>query len=423
MSWISKFFSRRNTSVNSQAWAQILGGLQPTKIGSTPTAQLQEGYEENIDIYSVFKKTYDVYTSIPRIVEKRTADGWEIEEDTTIHELWENPNVGKGYTWTDIDTQRIIYLLANGNSFMLGEKGFGSTIQEVDILPSPSITIQTGQDFFLPNVKYQFSLGPQIRDYTKEELQQIVLFNPSFQSVQEAQWGLSLIQVAARVVKVGNDRWDADASLLQNRGAIGLVTDRSDRPMTREEAKETQESFDQDTAGTHNFGRIKVTNKNLDFVQMAMNSTDLQLLEKGVVNLRSICNVLGYDSSLFNDPANKTFNNRKEAETAMFTNVMMPLAKKFDEQDTQFIALNHYPDGSRRIRHDFSEIEALQSDKKEEAEKDKTRMDGVNTILNMPISEEGKRILLINEYDIPEDVANIIVQNEEPQTEDGNEPI
>ena len=147
----------------------------------------------------------------------------------------------------------------------------------------------------MPNVRYEFNLGPQKRTYTKEELQQIKLFNPSFSSVNEAQYGLSIIQVASRVVKTGNDRWDASASLFQNRGAIGFVTDQSDRPMDGPQAQQVQEAFDSRQAGSHNYGKTIVTNKDLKFQQMAMSSTDLQLVEQGVVGLRAICNVLGYD--------------------------------------------------------------------------------------------------------------------------------
>ena len=34
---------------------------------------------------------------------------------------------------------------------------------------------------------------------------------------------------------VGNSRWDAHAILLQNRGAVGMITDKSNRPMLPEE--------------------------------------------------------------------------------------------------------------------------------------------------------------------------------------------
>ena len=417
MSWFSRAFGRTKlTEHDRQTIWRLFGSFNANKIGSTPTALLQHGYEQNVDVYSVFQKTYEVFNSIPQIVERRTSDGWEIEEDTTIHDLWERPNIEKGYTWGDINTQRIIYVLGAGNSYMVGQDGVSTRFDEVDVLPSPAVTISTSQDFFMPNVQYQFNLGPQKRNYTRETLQQIKLFNPTPGSVQEAQEGLSVIQVAHRVTKTGNDRWDASATLFQNRGAIGFVTDRASgvnggRPMDATEAAQVQAAFDKRSAGTDKYGRTLVTNKDLKFQQMAMSSTDLQLVEQGVVGLRAICNVLGYDSSLFNDPANKTFNNRKEAEKSMYTNVMMPLAEIFDAADTNFIARNHYPDGSRRIRHDFSQVEALQTDKKTEAEKDKIKMEGVTVILNMPISDEGKAELLRSEYDYTDDQVQTILSD------------
>lgn len=415
MSWISNIFSTRTFNATDRSTiARLFGSFRTNQIGTKPGQLLSEGFEQNVDVYSIITKTHEIFNSIPQIVERRTSEGWEIEEDTSIHELWDNPNNEKGYTWADINTQRIIYLLANGNSYMVGQEGLGTQFDEVDVLPSPSVTISTSADFFMPNVEYEFKLGSNIRNYTKEDLQQIKLFNPSFSSVTEAQYGLSIIQVASRVVKTGNDRWDASATLFQNRGAIGFVTDASERPMDGPQAEVVQAAFDGRTAGTDKYGRTLVTNKNLKYQQMAMSSTDLQLVEQGVVGLRALCNVLGYDAALFNDPAGKKNNNRKESEKSMYTNVMMSLAEIFDSSDTRFIAKNHYPDGSRRIRHDFSEIEVLQSDKKVEAEKDKIEMEGINLVLTMPISGEAKKALLIEKYDIDEELARLITQEVEP---------
>ena len=132
--------------------------------------------------------------------------------------------------------------------------------------------------------------------------------------------------------------------------------------MTGTEAGQVQSDFQSQTAGPSKFGMIKVTNKDLNYIQMAMSSADLQLIEKGVITLRAICNVFGLDSSLFNDPANKTFNNRKEAEKALYTNAVMPISKKMSANLTNFIARNHFPAGNVRMRQDFSEVEALQQD-------------------------------------------------------------
>jgi len=40
-------------------------------------------------------------------------------------------------------------------------------------------------------------------------------------------------------------------------------------------------------------------------------------------------------------------------------------------------------------------------------------MEGINTVLNMPISSDGKRSLLISDYDFSEDQAKIIVPDEQ----------
>ena len=414
MNWFTNLFTGKIplTQTERKVVWKLFGSFHANKLGQNNNAYLTEGYESNVDVYSVISKTYEVFNSIPQIVERKTSEGWELEEDTTIHELWEKPNIGKCYTWNDINTQRLVYLLCNGNSYMVGQEGFGSTIQEVDILPSSSVTIKASQDFFMPNVTYDFQLGRQKRTFTTEDLQQIKLFNPSFSTVEESFYGLSLIQVASRVVKTGNDRWDASASLFQNRGAIGFVTDQSNRPMDGDQAQQVQEAFDSRQAGSHNYGKTIVTNKALTYQQMAMSSTDLQMIEHMVTGLRAICNVLGYDSSLFNDPENKTYSNRMEAEKSMYTNVMQPLTELFDAHDNKFIAMNHYPDGSRRIRHDYSQIEALQKDKKTEAEKDKIKMEGVNVILNMPISQEGKAELLKCDYEYTDEQIQMILSNE-----------
>jgi len=394
-----------------QAIYKLFGSFRANNLLANEDAYLKQGYETNVDVFAVIKKLVDVTNSVPYVIEQRTADGWEILEDSTLADLMANPNPNKGYTWKDIDEQLLIYLLAAGNGYLVGETGLlGSRIDEVDVLPSPFVTVNTSNDFFLPNPKYKFDLNNNRRTYEVEEIEHIKFFNPSYGSVQESFCGLSIIQVAAMAVQVGNDRWSADANLLQNRGAIGLITDRSNRPMTPEEAHRVQSDFQNQTAGTKNFGKVKVTNKDLNFISMAMSSTDLQLVEKGIVNLRAICNVYGLDSSLFNDPANKTFNNRKEAEKAMYTNAIMPIAEKLVTKHNQYIVKNHYPDGNVRLRKDFSGIEALQQDKKMEAEKDKIVMDGVNVVLNMPIDKASKVLMLQETYEISEELAEALIK-------------
>lgn len=342
---------------------KLFGSFRANQIGSDPNGQIEHGYEGNVDVYSIISKVVQTLKSVPTIVEQRSGDSWEVINNTSIHELMESPNVSKGYTWDDIEEQRAVYLLASGDNFMIGNTQIDSTmIEEVDILPSPQVLIESTQDFFMPQFQYRFELGTTRRTFDRSQVQHVRNFNPGYNTVQESLRGLSIIQVARSVVRVGNARWDANAALIEQKGALGMVTDKSNRPMTNPEAKAVQGDFDGRANGLGNQGKVVVTNKDLNFIKMAMSPADLQLVESGVITLRAICNLYGVDSSLFNDPANKTFNNRLEAEKALFTNVIMPMAKKIDEADTMFIAKNHFPAGNVRMRKDFSGVDVLQKD-------------------------------------------------------------
>ena len=212
-SWVSGRLGL--TTTQRQAIWKLFGNFDANKLSENPQSLIKEGYESNVDVYSVIKKIIDVTNAVPYVIEKRTTEGWEVLEDSTLHELMENPNRGKGYTWKDIDEQLLTYLLASGNGYLVGQIGMeqftGSKILEVDVLPSPFVEAMTSDDFFLPNVRYNFDLNTTKRVYNVEEIEHIKLFNPSYSSVKESFNGLSIIQVASRVVKVGNDRWDADA--------------------------------------------------------------------------------------------------------------------------------------------------------------------------------------------------------------------
>lgn len=396
-----------------ESWFRLFG-WNLSHLPNNTKQLLEQGYEKNLDIYAIINKIILGVVSGNWVVERVLTDG-TVEEitDSDLHALIDNPNKSKGYTWDDIDQQVALFLLATGNSYMIGESGvFSSKIQEVDILPPEHVTIQTNNDWFMPEPKYQFSIGTERRTFEKDQVEHIKYFNPSYNSVQESLYGLSPIQVAAMAVRASNNRWEADAAILENRGAIGLLSDESERPNTPIETKEIQQGFDRDTTGPGMFGKVKVTNKAVKYIPMAMSSTDLQLLEKGVVNLRSLCNVFGVDSSLFNDPENKTFNNRAQATKDLYTQAVIPLANKIAHHHTRFLARNYFPEGNVRMRLDFEHIEALQKDKNEEAVKDRIEIEGIKAVMELPIPAVAKVELLKERYEVEEQLALLMVSSE-----------
>jgi HK97 family phage portal protein len=330
--------------------------------------QINSGYSENTDVYSIIKKIIDISKSIPWIVEKQLSNGnWKELSDTTLHELIDSPNETKGYTWNDIEEQTLLFLLVTGNTYLKGNTQFNSSlIEELDILPTQSVNIlNRNSSFFMPELEYQFNFGSSNGIYRGNEIYHIKFYNPN---LERFYYGLSPIQVAANVVQVGNERWIADASILGNKGISGMITDKSQLPMTPDEADVVDEATRNRIGGAHKFGQILTVNKDLNYIPIGMSSADLELLKKGVVTTRTLCNVLGLDSSLFNDPENKTYNQRKEAEKAMFTNCIIPLSDKMGEAYTSYLCKNHFPGQKVRMRQDFSKVECLQENLKEKAD-------------------------------------------------------
>lgn len=367
LSTLSNFRLRLSGTERETIWKSF-GSFYANKFAMDGNSLIKNSYEKNVDVYAVIKKIVDITKSVDWIIEEKKAGGEiEVLNDTTLHDLINSPNVGKGYSWNDIEEQLLIYLLCSGNAYLFGQTGMSSLIVEVDVLPANNVRIISNNSFFMPEWKYKFCINSSQFLFEKEKVAHLKLFNPAYSTIEESHYGLSPIAVAAMVVQSSNDRAEADAALLQNRGAIGMITDKSQRPMLPDEARKVQEDWNNSTAGPNNFGKIKVTNKDLSYIQMAMSSADLQLIEKGVVNLRSFCNLFGLDSSLFNDPENKTYNNRKEAEKAMFTNAVMPLSNKLSEIFTNFLCKNHFPGRNVTMRQNFSSIEVLQENFEEKA--------------------------------------------------------
>jgi len=348
---------------------KLFGSFGANQLAMEPEKMLIDGYESNVDVYSVIKKIIDTGKVIPRVLERNVGGEWvKVEETNTLTDLMMNPNPLKNMTWIDFIEQLTLYLNASGNGMALGiiPEGF-RTIEQLDVLPTGNVEINATGSFSDPMATYCMTFNGTKTIYTQEEIGHVKMFNPVYCDLDSMLWGLSPIQVARQVVQVGNDRWEANASIFQNRGAIGLITDRSNMPMQPDEAKVVQNAFNQRAAGTHNSGKTLVTNKDLNFIQMAMSPQDLQLLESGVVNLRSICNVYGIDSSLFNDPANKTFNNRKEASKDLYTDAIIPMNSKVDSMLNNWLVKNHFPQGGYRLRSDYSDVESLQEGFNEKA--------------------------------------------------------
>lgn len=371
---------------------------------------LEDGYVSNTYVYSIINRIAEAAADIPIIIEQKNSRGEiEIVNEGDFYNFVHNPNSRNNYK--SLTYQSIVYQLATGNEIQYGVKPSGLNYFTERWNLAPQYIEPKVQETLVGPIatSYKYNYSGTEYSLAVEEVMHLTKFNPDPAS-KNAVMGLSPLEAAWRTLVASNETITADASLIKNKGAFGLISAKGDRPNTKEEGKALDKALKNKIGGGTKYGSFPITNGQFDFVKLAMSPQDLQILENGVMKLRDLCSIYGVSSRMFNDPNGTTFNNSKEDGKKFYTQgVLPPLENDLDHFNNFFVqGWNERDNTTYKVKLDISSIEALQEDKKLEAEKDKIFMDGVSVILNMPISEEGKRVLLMDNYGFDEDSATII---------------
>lgn len=324
---------------------------------------VEDGYAKTADVYSVVSKIARTAASITWYVEEVMPDG-SIEKvfNSKLNDLLECPN--RLQSWNEFMEEHLVYRLTTGDSYIYGlaPEGFPETyFTELNNLQAQNVVIVAGNEVD-PIAGYRMNWDTTIK-YQHNEVLHLYYPNPSARDTQ-AFYGLSPLKAACRVWKTSSERWEASANVLKNGGVTGILSDESERSMRPEEADKLQEQANEDYGGAGKFGRIRVSNKKLRYLQLGLNPEQLQLLEQGVISLRALCNAYHVSSALFNDPEGKKNNNQKEAEKALWQDAVIPELIKTRAGLNRWVAAGVGAFEGRNLRYNFdtSQIEVLQAD-------------------------------------------------------------
>ena len=379
---------------------------------------IDKGYGSNVTAFAIIKRIADAGADIPKVLYDMNNPEEPITEGD-VYDMLQKPGILQGEVLTQYGFFEavITYLLSTGNAYLLGEAplGFGREWQRLEILPSgltyPKVSKTSYRD---PLQGFIFSdKNNKQTTYAPEDVIQTKYVNPTKYGL-ESHEGLSPLQASLYSLTGSNDINKAIAIMVKHQGARGILTNRSERITDDTELRILTDKVNDNIQGLQNFNRVHATGSDLNYQQIGLNANDLKIIESGVLTDRQLCNAYGVSSRLFNDPANSTYNNVKEATKGMYKNAVLPTLNKILEDLNRFW-LSQY---SLRDNADYklilntSSVEALQSDQKTEAEKDRIRMEGVDRILRMPASQAGKVALLVEEYQYTEETATVLVAPE-----------
>lgn len=164
--------------------------------------------------------------------------------------------------------------------------------------------------------------------------------------------------------------YEARNVIYVKRGALGwLVSDQKDemgsKALTKDEKKQILEETDKMYGvgeGQYPYG---ISDVKLQFIRTNLSITELEPFEETLADAIIIAGLYGIPSVLIPRKDQSTYANQAAAEKAVYSSVVIPMVQRFCQEFTRFLGLDK--DGLY-LDADFSDVDCLQTGKKEEQE-------------------------------------------------------
>jgi HK97 family phage portal protein len=287
------------------------------------------------------------------------------DHSNQLFRLLKKPNELQG--WGEFIENLLGFKLITGNAFVHGvilENGVNAgLVNEMWVMPSQYMRIHASGNMEHVIQGYELELSNLKTKFTPDEVMHLKYWNPDYDGDGSHLYGLSPLRSASRVVRQSNDAYTAQSSLLQNSGAMGILSVDADE-MTKEQAEQLQYDYQRKYGGPDKRGKIIVAGAKMNWQQIGLSPVDLDIIESQKMSLRDLCNVYNINSALLNDPDNKVYNNVKEARKGLYYEKVIPEMDVLrDELNRWLTARYNEKNGTRYyIDYDLEGIPALQVD-------------------------------------------------------------
>ena len=391
---------------------ELLGFGKTTKVKqSNRTFPYEEGYITSSDVYAVVSKIAKNGKTIDWNLKLNKGGIVEDVTDGELFDLIHNPNPSQ--TREEFVELALLYLLLSGEVFEQNHTeaiGFEGEISSVSLINPQLLDLKVIESSGYYKLD-EYLLKGRKQPLDEDSITHLKYANPTLEGVKNLR-GLSPLIAGYLTLKGLNNNQEANAKILENQGAAGILSNESENVLTASEREQSQNVLDKLLAGVRNFGKVIQSSAKVKFTRLGLDPTQLKIIESKLLKFRDLCSIYDVKSILFNDPVNASFNNLTNAEKQFWTNAVIPNTQLIVNMFTKGVVeeFNKDLNGNDKyfIELDVESIAALQSDKKKEAEKDKVKMEGLNVLMMMPLSEEARVSLLVSEFGYTEEDAKVI---------------
>lgn len=327
---------------------------------------INEGYITNDMVYAVATRIAKVTASLPIII---TQNAEYIEgKDELKTFLFEN--------WHDNDSleqalyKEILYLLLTGDAYHYTPYEYMGAKLPIKnyILPTQNVRAWRETQSILSEIdRYEFNDGMKIRNIAPLEIMHTHYFNPSIEGIRKAE-GLSPLQAGYDLLKASTNRNVAESSLYENRGASGIISSKNELILTGADKEVIQRDLNSRIGGAKNANKIVALQGAVDYKQLGMSATDMQLLGMRAEHLRAVCGLFGVQSIIFGDVTSSTYANMQEAMKDFYNQTCIPLMEQIlAQKNKQLIKRYNAITGlNYKIEIDKNDIDALKPSQQEQ---------------------------------------------------------
>ncbi len=309
----------RPSEVKSFNIGSVLEG-QLVLLGASGEAFIKDGYQANPQLFSVISR---IAQRCSEAKFKMFSDNEEVEEHPLL-DLLNRPNPLQGQP--QFLECLVGYYKINGEVFVHTPTAVTRQTAAVQMWIIPSVLLkEIKYDALGMPTSYHFQDGGKVKTISAEEIIHWKSFNPS-----DKRRGMSPIQAARGVLTQSNAGYAANAKLLQNGGAKGVLTlDDAMGRLTPEQAEALQDRFEKKYTGATNWGKVIISGQKMSWQEIGLSAVDLNILESQKMSLRDICNVYQCPVQLFNQTEGSTFNNMQEAKRDFIDSAIIPTLNSF----------------------------------------------------------------------------------------------
>jgi HK97 family phage portal protein len=355
---LKRWFARETKASETQAI--IFSTLPSTVFAPRDLLQLaREGYASCAIVYACVQTIIKAVAGLRWVLYQRQGEQWQEREDHPLLTLLRQPN--PDMSWAEWAEYVVGGLMIGGSAFIervgpgLGEQRVAMPPRELWPLRADRMTIKPGPGPS-PVSAYEYRSGTQTVTLDPRLVLHVRLYHPA-----DDLWGLSPLQVLASIVDAEVDAIAWNRTLIQRgaRPSGALITQQrlSDQEIARLRAQ-----IEDLYTGAAQAGRPLILSGGLDWKAMGLSPVDLDWQGLRKKNALDICTVYGVPPELIGVKEG-TYENRREARKAFYTETVLPLADKLRDELATWLLPLYGADQRFRLDYDRDAIEPLQEDR------------------------------------------------------------